>query len=189
MKLLNLASGRELREGDEIRLKTGPRAGRLGKVVGVDLFSDSPVVVQFPKAINGVVREWVDSDNVDVVRFDIPDSLEPLPDRQEMLTEVAPVFMTCGLMLCLTLNEDGTVLTCVPRDNSVRLRKIFESNYKKSVRSAVSEVMKKSFVTRTPHLVKFGKSSEIEALLTAPDFNPYAAIGQLLGTPHNGKVS
>jgi hypothetical protein len=160
--LLNATSGRFLREMDHVRLTEGTYSGKLGRIIGFDLLNeDCPVVVQVPKP---QVILQVGTNEVELFQ---ESDLEPLPPVKSILSEgaVAPVFQTCGVMLCLTLNEDGTVLTFVPKSNGRRLRTIFEANYKKGLVEAIKKVMESSFVTRTPHLVRVGRSAIISKML------------------------
>jgi hypothetical protein len=147
--LLNAVSGRVLREGDSVRILTGDNSGKMGKVVGFDIINEaSPIVVQ-----RGNIRENAATNDLEVV-YESPESLEPLPEVDALLVEgnIANTYLTCGKMICLTLLEDGTIITFVPRDSRVSLRKIFEKKYRISMRDAIDEVSKHAFVTRRPHL-------------------------------------
>lgn len=170
MAILHTADGRPLLEGDEVRLLSGPRTGKIGLVVGFDVLGEKAIVIQYPKPIDNVLREAVDGSDVEVFQpVSAPESLEPLPVIKTVLQEngFAPLYMTCGVMLCLRLNEDGTVLTCVPKRSGISLRRMFETRYRRSMREAVEEVLKNSFVTRLPHLVKIGNSRLISEYLSA----------------------
>lgn len=168
MLLLNVASNRILREGDRVQVTHGAQKGRYGQVVGYNLTeADRPVVVQF-SVTSGDLRENLGANDLDVLDEpfnEAPEVLEPLPEIQTMLTEglLADSFRSCGRFVCMTLKEDGTTLTFVPRDDKSNLREVYErsSNFEEAV-AALAEA---AFVTRRPHLVAIGKSKEIGCLL------------------------
>ncbi len=171
MLLLNVASNRILREGDRVHVTHGAQKGRYGQVVGYDLTeADRPVVVQFT-VTSGDLRENLGANDLDVLKEPVteaPEVLEPLPQIQATLTEslLADSFSTCGRCVCMTLKEDGTTLTFVPRDDRSNLREVFEQN--EVFEEAVASLLEVAFVTRRPHLVAIGKSKQIGQLLTVP---------------------
>lgn len=187
MSLLNTVSGRILREGDDVKILVGTRSGLLGTVVGANLMGPGPAVtIQYAKRQQGILREAFSANDLEFIKKEGADLLEPLPPIEQLLQEgqIAPVYMTCGVMLCLTLTEDNTVLTCVPHQNGMALRKMFESRCRKSISDATREVLQNSFVTRMPHLVKIGKSEQIESYLSEHS-SPDSLVESLLRSSQN----
>lgn len=179
--LLNVESSRELREGDEVRVLSGPRAGVVGKVVGFSLRSDSPVVVQYPAPRAGVVREEFGANDVKLTRaMTAPESLEPLPEIERMLVDGQlrrP--QPCGTMLSLL--AEGKSVTFVPTDSRTILGDLFEAEIQagNSVEDALALVMERAFVTRLPHLTHSAMSHDIDALIEA-QVEPETALQHLL---------
>lgn len=152
--LHNIAANRELREGDEVKVVFGgPRCGRLGTVVGFDLFSDRPVVVQYDNT-KGLLRESFAANEVEVRTCKAPESLEPLPEIRTLLKDssIRRAIGVCGEMLYVVL-ESGVQVTLVPK-RPTSLRRIYESFPHLSFEDRILEILKASFVTRRPHLVR-----------------------------------
>lgn len=161
MLTLNLESNRELREGDRLLM----RDGRYVTVVGFDLKeADTPLVVQHAQT-NGWERELVGANDAEYVGnfAEAPDTLEPLPEIPGVLNEKADAYQTCGRILCMKLSEDGSTISLVPKDDSVRLAEVFDSA--PNVQEAVDRLLEVAFVTRRPHLVQIGNSKRIWQLL------------------------
>lgn len=169
--LLNVESGRELREGDEVRVLSGVRRGEYGKVVGFDMHGVAPVVVQYPAPRSGVIREEFGANDVQLSRaMSAPESLEPLPEVSKLLQDnkIRRNFKTCGAMFCIQLDENGTNLTFVPKKPGVVLGDVFKAKLAEGTfEEAVEGIFDESFVTRLPHLVEFSLSKDIDALLEA----------------------
>ncbi len=164
MFLINVGTNRVLREADVVRVTAAsPRRGVVGKVVGYDLSTpDTPLVVQYPRPVAGVLRETFGANDVEVVEgnntMEAPETLEPLPEIQKVLQEERPAYKTCGRFLCMTLRESGTTLTFVPRENGTNLRQIVDQR-------GVEALFEVAFVTRLPHLVQIGQSQVVSAAL------------------------
>lgn len=173
MLSLNVSANRHLREGDRIKVLHGDRSGRYAQVVGFDLCeADAPVVIQYGTASGGG-RENVGANDVEYAgNFgEAPETLEPLPEIQLILTEMRQLdYQTCGRLLCVKLPEDGGTLSFVPKDDSVRLEETFAGNNPEAI-------LKVAFVTRRPHLVEISNSKQIWNLLGA--VSPGEAIKQL----------
>lgn len=152
MFIYNVEAGRELKEGDEVRVLVGPRSGETGTVVGFDLLSsETPVVVQY-EAKSGLVRQTLAANDVEVsIYTEAPDTLEPLPEIRRVLTEGAKVDC-CGNFLRVRVSSG--VLSFVPKDQSAVLRQIYESSSHHTLEGRLFDVAKYAFVTRLPHLVK-----------------------------------
>lgn len=162
MLTLNIESNRELREGDRVVVKYGEKRGTHAQVVGFDLSeADTPIVIQYPISENGE-RELVGANDVEYLgRFqEAPDTLEPLPEIPTVLTEGA--HWTAGKILCMKLSEDGSTLSFVPKDDSVRLADILGEA---DGSAALGKLFEAAFVTRRPHLVQIGESKQIMHLL------------------------
>ena len=156
--------GRVLREADKVRIVAeGPRRGRIGQVVGHDLTTDR-LVVQYPRAIDGISREALQPQDIEVVEGDnmmtAPEALEPLPEIRRVLQEEGdrPSYKTCGRFLCMTLRENGTTLTFVPREDGTDLKEVAD-------KQGVEALFEVAFVTRLPHLVRVGNSHFVSAAL------------------------
>jgi hypothetical protein len=162
--LFNVESGRDLREGDEIRVLEGRLSGQVGKVLGFHLLSESPVVIQTRSGVAGYA-----ANEVEFLR-EGPNKLEPLPPVITLLQEgkIEESYSTCSSMLCLRLTETSTVLTLVPTQHC-KIKDVLTSALResKSFGEAVEAALAKSFVTRLPHLVESRNSKELDRLLLA----------------------
>lgn len=149
MLLLNVDSGRELREGDLVRLPSGS----LGKVVGIDVLSESPVVVQ--RSDKRISQH--SANDVSFLR-EGPNRLEPLPPIVQTIQEggIEKSYLTCASMLCLKLTETSTTLTLIPKQPG-KVKDFLESQsgFRSSFGEALLETLKSVFVSRLPHLVEF----------------------------------
>ena len=162
--LLNVESGRELREGDEVRILEGQLSGKVGKVIGVQVLSESPVVVQTKHGVAGY-----SANEVSFLR-EGPARLEPLPPVVTLLQESAfsDSYRTCASMLCVRMNETSTVLTLVPTQHR-KLKDVLASALRESptFAGALEVVLESCFVTRLPHLVENSTSKTLDRLLAA----------------------
>jgi hypothetical protein len=151
--LYNIAADRELREGDAVRVSTGPRAGRECKVVGFDVLSERPVVVQYETEA-GLLRESLAANDIEIRGYvKAPESLEPLPEIRMLLRDSkTQSISTCGAILCIRL--DDCVLSFVPKGENSTLRQIYEGSAHNTFEDKVSDLLQHSFVTRLPHLVR-----------------------------------
>lgn len=191
MNLLNVQSGRQLREGDEVRVRTGSRRGKIGRVVGFDVGSSTPVVIQYPAPRrSGVIRENVKATDVDPYRLPKHEVLEPLPSVEKLLTEgaIGPYYVTCGAMLTFPLAEGGA-LTAVPkRPGNVPLRLIFDSRCRRPrdfgdasvVAGALRRVFEDAFITRLPHLVRLDESVRRVGITLQEGRSPGEVVRRLL---------
>jgi hypothetical protein len=152
--LYNVAAGRELREGDGVKVSYGPRSGRTGKVVGFDVLSDRPVVVQYD-APSSLLRESFVANDIEIRGYTkAPETREPLPEIRTLLKDSRskPKLSTCGQILCLQAGK--RVVSFVPKDKTVVLRQIYESKDHHTFEDRLSGLLRHAFVTRLPHLVR-----------------------------------
>jgi hypothetical protein len=141
--LLNVDSGRELREGDTVRL----HGGSIGTVIGFDLMSESPLVVQSKK---GQMSQH--SANDVVLLREGPIRLEPLPPIVQVIQEGGiKSYQTAGSMICVKI-PNTTLLTLIPKSPE-KLRDVLESS-DAEFGETLLKTLERSFVTRLPHLVK-----------------------------------
>lgn len=152
--LLNVDSGRELREGDHIRLSS---SGVLGRVVGVDVLSEAPLVIQRK---DGRLSQHSANDVVLLQEGTI--RLEPLPPIVQVIQEgkLKDSYRTCASMLCISLLETPVTFTLVPK-TPVKLKSILEASIaSKTFGEAVLDVLQAAFVSRLPHLVDFESTAD-----------------------------
>jgi hypothetical protein len=152
--LHNIAANRELREGDKVEILVGSDHGRVGSVIGFDLTSDRPVLVQHQRG-RGTVREKFAANEVEIRSYEkAPTDLEPLPTIRRILSEMRDAgTMPKGRFANLRMS-DGTVLTLIAKQNQ-DIRRIYEDETHQSLEERVAGLLRKVFVTRLPHLVKF----------------------------------
>ena len=148
--LYNVAVSRELQEGDQVRILSGPRRGRAGTVVGFDLLSERPILVQY-QVSSGLLRESFTANAVEVTTCGAPDCLEPLPEIRRILRD-STEFVPCGKAL-LVRQKDGRSISLIPKRNT-DLRAIYESGEHQSIEDRVLGLLRNSYVTRRPHLVR-----------------------------------
>jgi len=151
--LYNIAADRELREGDTVKVCFGPRAGRECKVVGFDILSERPVVVQYESKV-GLIRESLAANDMEIRGYvKAPESLEPLPEIRMLLRDSkSQSISTCGAILCIRL--DDCILSFVPKGENSTLRQIYEGSTHNTFEDKVSDLLRHAFVTRLPHLVR-----------------------------------
>jgi hypothetical protein len=182
--MLNVASARVLREGDDVRLLSGPHRHKLAKVVGADPLSERSIVVQY-RTESGYRREQL-SPNAVSLAFRLPEKeeLEPLPSLSTILAEgsLTSSYLTCGVMSCVTLQESGTVLTFVPRDVTDNASRLFKEAYNetRNLSETVRRVLTKCFLTRRPHLVHAVCSSCVIDRALHENEEPQTVVDQLL---------
>jgi len=151
--LHNIAADRELREGDQVNIIEGSSHGRAGVVVGFDLVSDRPIVVQYREG-RGAWKEKFSANEVEIKSYtEAPNSLEPLPTIRVILAEMkkagaVPAGRTATLRMA-----DGTSLTIVAKGNQ-DIRQIYESGKHQSVEARAADLLRNSYVTRLPHLMQ-----------------------------------
>lgn len=162
--LLNVDSGRDLREGDEVRILGGRLSGKIGRVVGFCLLSEAPVVVQTRAGVAGYA-----ANEVSFLR-EGPARLEPLPPVVTLLQEgkIEDTYRTCGTSVCLRMTETSTVLTLIPTQ-SCKLQDVLTSTLLevRSFSEAVEGLLGRSMVSRLPHLVETTNAKELDRLLEA----------------------
>lgn len=155
--LYNVSSNRNLREGDVVRIQVGPRAGRLAKVVGVDLLNERPLVIQYSRPTAGILRECYGANEVSIYKATWADvGLDAAPNLRELLSErgLSGAYDTCGSMLCMPTRESA-VVTFVPKDRLDRsLQEVLEEAG--SLKEGLEALLACSFITRLPDLVDVG---------------------------------
>ena len=152
MFLYNVVAERELVEGDVVSVLSGRSSGKVGTVIGFDLFGASPVVVQYDGTVS-ILREMFAANEVQVKSSVAPRELEPLPDIRMILTDSKGLRVAVDdtLMATLTIGR-GVTLTLLPKQEGT-LRQIYESRSHQSLEERVIEMLKASIVTRLPHLI------------------------------------
>lgn len=152
MFLYNVAAMREIQEGDEVLVLAGRSSGKVGTVIGFDVFGVSPVVVQYADVV-GNLREMFAANEVQVKTSKAPRELEPLPDIRTILTDSRGVALSIDDTSMATLRIGrGVTLTLFPKQRG-DLRQIYESPAHQSLEECVIEMLKASIVTRLPHLI------------------------------------
>jgi len=166
MLLYNIRSNRQLREGDVVRVRVGPRTGKLGKVVGVHMLSDRPLVIQYPRSHNGVLHESFAANDLELPQARYGEGiLDPMPSLSTLTEgDTLPSCRTCGVMLCLRLDESDSVYTFVPSDLETDLRSLYDSKLHEGKAAALKAVAEKAYVTRLPHLVELGFTEKLNVL-------------------------
>lgn len=150
MLLWNPSVLRDLVEGDEVVVQSGPRAGQGGVVIGFSLTSPRPVIVQYPRT-RGITREAFAASEVNVTSCVIPrESLEPLPEPRCLLAEMkSGTWETVGNVL--RVRGPKHTFDLVPVGKPIKFSALRES--KDHQDDVVLELLRTCFLTRRPHLV------------------------------------
>jgi hypothetical protein len=150
MFLLNIKAGREILEGDEVVVRTGPRAGSSGIVVGFSVYSPRPVVVQY-RATKGLLRETFAANEVEVNTYTTaPGVLEPLPETHKMLVELSGgAWQDRGKW---TEIRTGRNMWCLFPAAPAEFKHLCESEHHHY--DDIIGLVGVCFVTRLPHLVR-----------------------------------
>jgi hypothetical protein len=151
--LYNVATNRELREGDKIRVISGPRQNSEGMIVGFAVFGPRPVVVQY-NCLTGLLRETFAANEVEVSNYTkAPESLEPLPEIRSILKDSQSGRLERRGRSAALVCENGTY-TFVPTVPSIDFMQICESKSHQSIEEKILDLLRVSVVTRLPHLLQ-----------------------------------